>query len=270
MGFKSVMKKVGKVALKAAPIAAAFIPGVGPLASMAISAGTSAAAKKASGGSWKDALLAGGIGAATSKIPIKGLGPSSTAVSKSVGEGMKMGAKTGFKSALGNVAKGVLSNIGGAPNQPIQQPGSWKDTIGGLVDRFSNRDGGQQQQPSYRTPDFVPQQAVPRGGSQVMPRGGYNYRNNPMNQVDQSNPNLAQSIFQGRQEAIRNQPFRKGYDVNFLGSDDETPYTTRMPPIRSERGGRSIFQPTANIQGPATSKKKKSRIPQQQEEEMAY
>jgi hypothetical protein len=57
--------KLGRVALKAAPIAAGFIPGIGPLASMAIGGIAAGADKKLSGGSWRDALISGGIGAGT-------------------------------------------------------------------------------------------------------------------------------------------------------------------------------------------------------------
>jgi hypothetical protein len=67
----------------------------------------------------------------------------------------------------------------------------------------------------------------------VMPQGGYDYDQNPMNQLNQRSPNLSQSIFQGRQEAIRDQPFRSGYDVNYLGSDDRTPLVSRTPSIFS-------------------------------------
>ena len=107
MGAKSILKKVGKVALKVAPYAAMAIPGVGPLAAMAISAGSSFADKKLSGGSWKDAALAGGIGGATgylgAKVPVKGIGPTA-----SVAKGLTKGAIA--KNIAGNVAKSVLTN----------------------------------------------------------------------------------------------------------------------------------------------------------------
>ena len=53
MGFKSVMGKVGRVALKVAPYAAMAIPGVGIPLGMAIAGASSAADKKLSGGTWK-------------------------------------------------------------------------------------------------------------------------------------------------------------------------------------------------------------------------
>jgi hypothetical protein len=61
----SFWKKLGKIALKAAPIAANFIPMGGPLASMAIRGGIGAAAGAAGGGK-KGALIGGLMGAGTS------------------------------------------------------------------------------------------------------------------------------------------------------------------------------------------------------------
>jgi hypothetical protein len=59
--------KLGKGLLKAAPIAAAFIPGVGPLASLAIGAGAGAASGAIDGG-WKGALAGAGQGALTQGV----------------------------------------------------------------------------------------------------------------------------------------------------------------------------------------------------------
>jgi|SRR6187402_1199405 len=116
MGFLSGLKKVGKIALKAAPIAAAFIPGVGPLASMAISAGTSGLSKKLEGGSWKDSLLSAGIGGAAGyaggKIP--GIGPS-----------------TGTLAKVKDVGAGVLNNVSqSALNSPVQPSAQVQQSIG--------------------------------------------------------------------------------------------------------------------------------------------
>lgn len=61
-------KKVGSAALGVAPIATAFIPGVGPLASLAIGAGTGAAKGAIEGGGLKGALTGAATGAATSAI----------------------------------------------------------------------------------------------------------------------------------------------------------------------------------------------------------
>ena len=105
MGFKSVMKKVGKGALKvgkvAVPIALAAT-GVGLPAAIAASAALNAADKKASGGTWKQSLIAGGIGAGTAAIP--GGGGLGGSIGGSV-------AKQGIKSLATGVAKGAATNF---------------------------------------------------------------------------------------------------------------------------------------------------------------
>lgn len=239
MGFKSIMKKVGKVALKVAPYAAMAIPGVGPLAAMGISAATSAADKKLSGGSWKSALGAGAIGAGTSligsKLPVKGIGPSASVA--------KEGVKQSTKSVLGNMAKSSVSGLLGGGGGSAS---SWKDLGKMGINAAINYGGGMGQQ--SRTPDFNPGPSGDfNGGNSRIPGGiirGVGPRNAPMSQMDQSNPNLAEFIGQGRREAIRNQPFRSGYDV--ITSPEEpaegsTPMvpakTVRMPPIYPNRGG---------------------------------
>jgi len=104
MGF---WKGLGKVLLKAAPIAASFIPGVGPLAAMAIGAGTGALSKKLEGGSLKDSLISGGIGAASgfgAGQVAKGLGPSTSLLGK-IGSGAKtmLGGGAAGTGKLGNI-----------------------------------------------------------------------------------------------------------------------------------------------------------------------
>jgi hypothetical protein len=248
MGFWG---KLGKGLLKAAPIAAAFIPGVGPLASMAIGAGTSALQKKISGGSWKDALKAGAVGGATgylgAKVPVgagKGLSPS---------KGFWNTAKDVAKKTGKSILAGGLTGQGGRPDPYVihddwgggnKGPGWGEIAAKGVQSIFADRGGSQPQSKSVNSSvaSTGRQTANTRGG--VMPRGGYGYRDNPMNQLDQSFPNLSQSIFQGRQEGIRNQPFRRGYDiVTDTGEKDEQdkPITTtqRMPRIFSGgTGGR--------------------------------
>lgn len=71
-------------------------------------------------------------------------------------------------------------------------------------------------------------------GDVPMPRGGYSYDQNPMNFVNQNNPNLAQSIFQGRQTAMRDQPFRAGYAVTMPGTiPPDSPAGTTVPNVTS-------------------------------------
>lgn len=132
MSFKSVLGKIGKVALKAAPIAAAFIPGIGPLASMAIGAGTAAASKKLEGGSLKDAVLAGGMGAAQGygTGSAKGIGPSASVASKAgkvanvmgkVNQGIGMAGPIMGAIASGRSNPSSSGNSSAVPRAPMQE-----------------------------------------------------------------------------------------------------------------------------------------------------
>lgn len=100
MGF---WKTLGKIGLKVAPYAAMAIPGVGIPLGMALGGGLSALDTKVSGGSWKDALVSGGIGAGTSAVglgALKGIGPSSGVTAKLL---------KGASGAAGNAGKvGIL------------------------------------------------------------------------------------------------------------------------------------------------------------------
>jgi len=242
MGVKSVLKKVGKIGLKVAPYAAMAIPGVGPLASMAIAGGTSALSKKLEGGSWKDAALAGGIGAGTSlalgKIPIKGLGPSSPTsyVKDAV-------AKTASKS-LGNSTKNVLGNVlSSVVTKGQNTTGGYKGALEGMMNNpMMNASSSDSPNMPNRTPP-INESDLYNQSNQVAPRNGMMRGLGPvMGRMDQNNPNLAESIGAGRQNAMRNQPFRGGYDVNYLGSDDETPYVAHMPSIFPNTRNRKLNQ----------------------------
>lgn len=72
-GADAIAGKIGRFALSAAPIAANFIPGVGPLASAAIAAGASGARTAIDGGGigdvLKSAALGGGMSYLSGKIP---------------------------------------------------------------------------------------------------------------------------------------------------------------------------------------------------------
>ena len=113
-------KKIKKVFKKVAPIAVNFIPGVGPVAKAALTAGVG----KASGLSTKDALLAGGLSFAGSKMLG---GPTPTGGSTATGNIFQRAKeyilpgqdKVGL---FGNIRKGIGSFFGG--------PGS--DTVGTL------------------------------------------------------------------------------------------------------------------------------------------
>ncbi|MHB1310582.1 MAG: hypothetical protein ACYC3L_01100 [Gemmatimonadaceae bacterium] len=95
--FKSIgkgLKSVGKVALKAAPIAAAFIPGVGPLAAAGIGAALGAV------GHGKPKL--GNI-----------LGGAATGALGAVGGGALKGATSGLKSVGSSGLMGGIKKLGG-------------------------------------------------------------------------------------------------------------------------------------------------------------
>jgi hypothetical protein len=101
MGFWSGLGKVFKVA---APIAASFIPGLGPIASTLVSAGTGAAAG-AIGGGKKGALIGGLIGGLTGGAGSAAKGGATAANA----------AKQGIGSTIGNIAKktagGLIGNL---------------------------------------------------------------------------------------------------------------------------------------------------------------
>ena len=174
MGFLKTLGKIGRIA---APIAASFIPGVGPLAAMAIGGGLGAADKKLSGGSWKDALISGGIGAGTgylgAKIP--GIGPSDGVVKNAVsGTANKALGQGGVKGALGSIAKKTGASI------------------------LQNGLGG-------NTPPALSQVAMtaqPRPGQMPSQSAPYNPVFGPTFGPDQNNPNLANAINQGKMDAM--------------------------------------------------------------------
>jgi len=205
---KGFFKGLGKAALKIAPVAAGFIPGVGPLASAAIGGLASGASKKLEGGSWKDALVSGGIGAGMgygagkAAQAIKGIGPSSQAAKDVAGVAGKINKTGGIGPTIGNIGKGII----GAPTG-----GSKAGLIGKLA-----------------LPAIGALGAV--GAMKGMSNSGISPSNAPVlgSEEDQlRNPNLFDAISAGRREAIQNQPFRTP------GTFD---YSTGVPPINTNYG----------------------------------
>lgn len=94
MGFWSGL---GKILLKAAPIAASFIPGVGPLASKLIQAGTSV-----------------GSDIASNAIANKGLGPSQSTVNQSMGQPMQAQQKQAISTAGLGPSSSMMGQLPGA------------------------------------------------------------------------------------------------------------------------------------------------------------
>lgn len=252
--FDSVLGKVGNIA----STASMFIPG-GQLGALGKAGSTGAKLAGTAGKLSNFQKIMGGVSAATGGSYNPRSGGDTDYVRGDVNSvANRVGGRGGWQDALGSIFNRGGGGYGGGYGTPpfIEERGGfgsggggWQDALGGILGGYGRQaldsgggdsGGGYSRQPQ---PDYGGggRQAVPRqnpGLGPVMPRGGYRYRDNPMNQLDQSNPNLAQSIFQGRQEAIRSQPFRGGYDVNTLhqGDPDYTT-TTRMPEIYPNAGG---------------------------------
>lgn len=249
----SFLKTLGKVGLKIAPYAALAIPGVGPLAAAGIQAGIGAAQSKAGGGSWGDALKNAGVSGALSYVP---------GGKEGAGKVANTGVKGFLKQTGKNVLKGEAARTGiGAATKGIGPSNS---------DVYISDDPRKGGIIGNTTPDVDYTGVLSRilgGGNantentRVSPNGNQsptdamnrsrgwatnaNYEGNMrglgpvMGRRDQNFPNLAESIGAGRQNAIRDQPFRQGYDVITHGPEptDDTlgnvgpEIRTRMPTI---------------------------------------
>jgi hypothetical protein len=224
--FDSVLGKVGGYAA----LGSSFLP-TGALGSVG-------ALSKAVGGASKAANIATKVGRGASSVlggSYNGSPSNSGAVGRNAGVIDESGAFGGGRSGGSN------RGIGGG----IDWEGMARSVGGRVADDYLNR--GQSADPYMNSggsargvsPSFnqgqQPGIATPRGQGGVMPRGGFSYNDNPGNQYNQNMPNLAESLFQGRQEAIRNQPFRSGYDVNY-GTTEE-PQMRGIGPIYPNSGG---------------------------------
>lgn len=264
MGFKSVLGKIGKVALTAAPYVAAPFTGGASLAATGL---TQAAVKK-----WasSDAKKAEAKGLAPSKfdkvlgkvgdyasmgsmvmptgalagIGMLGKGAKAAQVAAKAGTAAKVAgtaSKIGKVASIGNKIKtaadiaipaiGAIGAIKGARSGGAMNDAQYGNDLpsqGGITGRSGGRG---------IAPSTMPGQSnqTARGRNEVMPRGGFKYNDNPLNQYDQTTPNLAEALHQGRQEAIRNQPFRGGYDSHMMVGDEK--FTSKMPAISSGFGG---------------------------------
>lgn len=104
------MKAVKKIASVALPVAAAFIPGVGPALSAALVGGAGVLGSKIGGASWGDALKHGALSGLTAGIaPIAGNAFASFAP-ETAGA---LGINGGYNTIFGQGA-GALSGMGGA------------------------------------------------------------------------------------------------------------------------------------------------------------
>ena len=187
MGFWSGL---GKIALKAAPIATAFIPGVGPLASAAIGGATSAASKKLSGGSWGQALGAGALGAGTSYgldklTAAKGIGPSNPIRADVKGLDRKIGNMSSGGGFMGGLKKAATNPwVMGGTAAGLGALALGKATGGG----GGGNQGFNQPMPNYEG---------------MMPGLGPS----PLMMRNQNFPNLAESLNAGRQAAYQRYPY---------------------------------------------------------------
>ena len=138
-GFLSkVFKKIKNVVKKVAPIAVNFIPGVGPLAKAAITAGVG----KASGMSTKDALLGGALSFAGSKF--FGGTPTGTGTGTAASTGRFSRIKNFFNPAEGatgirggtlgpNIRRGIGSLFGGGQQQQLPEITTTEGGFGDLT-----------------------------------------------------------------------------------------------------------------------------------------
>lgn len=228
MSIKSVFKKIGKVALMAAPyVAAPFTGGASLLA-------TGLANKAVSKWSEHDAKDAIAHGLAPSKFDniLNKVGTVSSLASSiiptnalgAVGLLGKAGktAQTAVKAgSAANKVGSILSNAGKVSNV--------LSAVGGLRDGGG---GGIGPSPNANIPTNQ------SNGVGTMNMRGVGTR------MDQTTPNLAFALAQGKREAIRDQPFRAGYDVTTqVGEPDaEGKYQTRvshMPTIGNPRPQRT-------------------------------
>jgi hypothetical protein len=222
MGFKSVLGKIGKVALKVAPYAAMAIPGVGVPLGMAISGAANAASKKLEGGSWKSSILAGGLGAGGAALggatgALSKIGPSSSVLSKlgagAAGKAVGTGTTGKLGAVLGNMGMNALSKSG-------QGLSDYRDLSGaanaGLSAAMSpNRSGKPSDAYTRGNENQATGGAVPRQPGNAP---GFNYGPN--------NPNFADAILAGQRNAIKNQPFRLYADAT-----DEVPSSSSVSVI---------------------------------------
>jgi hypothetical protein len=212
MGFWG---KLGKIALTAAPyVAAPFTGGASlafaPMANQAVGAWSAADAKKNAA---------------------KGLAPSS--FDKYLGLAGNVAGMAGGMGAFGKAGSTFGAGNFTGTNSGLS---GWQNTLGKIGNAGSQIMGGMNQMsggggigPSEQM--MSQQQQPQRPGMERFNRQAYRQLGPVMGNMDQSNPNLAESIASGRMDAIKNQPWRGGYDTRVLGNDGESVVTSRMPSI---------------------------------------
>lgn len=137
---------LGGILRVVAPVAALAIPGVGPLASAALSAGAGALATKITGGSWGDSLKAGalsGLGGLAAPVIGGALSSAFPETTAALGLAPSMAASSnGGSSFLSNLFGSSASNAVGSSGSDIISGGVGMDTLGnsaanssGLIDK---------------------------------------------------------------------------------------------------------------------------------------
>lgn len=247
MGFKDVMKKIGKVALTAAPYVAAPFTGGASLMATGLA---NKAVQKWGEHDAKDAIakglapssfdrVLGKVGnissLATAFVPTNALG--SIGMLGSAGKAASTAAKAAKIAGTANKVSGAVKAANIA-NKVMSGVGA-ATTVAGMFGGNDSNGEGSSGRNTGLGPSSSPGMAVDRTTGGRMRGVGPA----PLMQRNQNNPNLAESINAGRQQAIRNQPFREGYDITTrMGPpDDEGKYATvtqRNPAIYPTGGGR--------------------------------
>jgi hypothetical protein len=279
MGFKNVMKKIGKIALTAAPyVAAPFTGGL----SLAATGLANKAVAKWSEHDAKDAIskglapsnfdkVLGKVGnyasMASSFLPTGALG-SVGKLSSAVG-GASKAAK--IATTVGKGASNVLGgSYNGTPSSAVGNDLPSQGGIGGNIGRNTDWGNLAQSVGGQIAGDVMARRSNSQSGSTgigpssasvgtAQPRSNNSFQGGARYQqsMDLNNPNLANSIAAGRKAATKDQGFRRGYDVvTHVGEPDEAgtyeERITRMPRISSDFG-----RPGAPIGGSRYSKRTK-------------
>jgi hypothetical protein len=238
MGF---WNKLGKIALQAAPYVAAPFTGGASLMATGLTNqlgqkwaehDATEAAKKGLAPSKFDkylGLASGAAGLASSFAPVGGAltglskaGKAVNAANKAANTGKKV---SGFASALNKVNTGM--NTAQGINSLVNQARNINSDSGQSYNQ-SNQQSYNESSPSVPSSDSRQAQVRPEmsGFAQQL----YDQFGPVMGAANQNNPNLAFALGQGRMEALQNQPFRSGYQVNAVDKDDK-PYTYQQGPI---------------------------------------
>ena len=167
------------------------------------------------------------------------------------------GGVSSYKGGWQENLRNIGNQMSGKKKEDGEKKGvDWKDLIGKGVAAGATAYGAYKIKDALENPSGnygAPRQHYGAADTGSKSRGMDRFRQESerglgpvMGGTDQRNPNLAEGINAGRLEAIKNQPFRRGYDVHtFIARDPETDEpiigTDRMPGIsvgRYGRGGR--------------------------------